>query len=206
MKYFSSAREAKEFLATRIIHEAALAGMTLSDIEQKMLYFTESGSMLPDIVEASDKFDQEYDQDEYELKIAKLVKGATSRAEKTSRDEYKQWWAAIRLLKKTEDDYISVLIERARLKPPGDLLKLWCAGLAVVGGLLLFSFVSDQYGSDFSRYFPNHNVLERFIWGTLGCVAALYVAARLLFGSRVDSLVFDLFFRTNARKIRQDKP
>jgi len=42
-----------------------------------MLYFTESGWTLPDIMKVSVDFDREYDQDKYEQKIAKLVTNAT---------------------------------------------------------------------------------------------------------------------------------
>jgi len=202
VNYFSDAREAKEFLASRIVHEAALQGVTLSEVEQKMLYFTESGWTLPDMPEISDRFDREYDQDEYEQKIAKLVKGAAKRVEKTSRDEYKQWWAATRLLK-TQDHYISLLIDEAGLRPPGDLLKLWGTGVAIVGLVLAFSIISAKYNVDWDKYFTAHGGFQRFFWGTLGCLFALYVAARMLFGSRMDDWLMKLIIRGKSESDRK---
>jgi hypothetical protein len=38
-----------------------------------MPHFTESGWTLPDIMKVNKDFDREYDQDDYEHKIAKLV-------------------------------------------------------------------------------------------------------------------------------------
>jgi hypothetical protein len=66
MKAFHSGREAKEFLISRIVEEAQRENIPLSEIERKMLYFTESGWTLPDIMKVNDDFDREYDQDEYE--------------------------------------------------------------------------------------------------------------------------------------------
>ncbi len=43
MKAVHSVREAKEFLASRIVAEAERENVPLSEIERKMLYFTESG-------------------------------------------------------------------------------------------------------------------------------------------------------------------
>jgi hypothetical protein len=50
MKAFHSGREAKEFLISRIVEEAQRENIPLSEIERKMLYFTESGWTLPDIM------------------------------------------------------------------------------------------------------------------------------------------------------------
>jgi hypothetical protein len=73
MREFHSGREAKEFLISKIVAEAHSENIPLSEIERKMLYFTESGWTLPNIERVSEDFDREYDQDEYEQKIAKLV-------------------------------------------------------------------------------------------------------------------------------------
>ena len=89
MKAFHSGREAKEFLISQIVEEAQRQNIPLSEVERKMLYFTESGWTLHDIMKVNEDFDREYDQDEYERKIAKLV---TKRIRKDSRDDYDKWW------------------------------------------------------------------------------------------------------------------
>jgi len=63
------AREAKEFLISKIVAEAQRENAPLSETERKMLYFTESGWTLPDIAQVSEQFDREYDQEHYEKKI-----------------------------------------------------------------------------------------------------------------------------------------
>ena len=84
MKAFHSGREAKEFLISKIVAEAQHENAPLSEIERKMLYFTESGWTLPDIMKVSEDFDREYDQDKYEQKIARLITKADKRIRKGS--------------------------------------------------------------------------------------------------------------------------
>jgi hypothetical protein len=43
MTSFTSAREAKEFLIARIVEEAEREARPLSEVEWRMLYFTETG-------------------------------------------------------------------------------------------------------------------------------------------------------------------
>ena len=88
MKAFHNGREAKEFLISQIVEEAQREGTPLSEVERKMLYFTESGWTLPDIMKVNEDFDREYDQDGYEHKIAKLVTKADKRTRKGVRDDY----------------------------------------------------------------------------------------------------------------------
>jgi len=58
MDPFSSPREAKEFLIARILAQAEHDGVALSDVERKMLYFSETGWTLPDIAAVNDEFDR----------------------------------------------------------------------------------------------------------------------------------------------------
>src|SRR5205823_8710606 len=98
MKEFHSGHDAKEFLISKIMADAQRQNIPLSEIERKMLYFTESGWTLPDITQVYQEFDREYDQDAYEEKIAGIIAKTYKRILKGSRDEYDEWWAAIRFL------------------------------------------------------------------------------------------------------------
>ncbi len=66
MTNFQSARDAKEFLIARVVEEAKGENIPLSEVEHKMLYFSETHWTIPDIASVSERFDREYDQDEYE--------------------------------------------------------------------------------------------------------------------------------------------
>ncbi len=136
MKAFHSGREAKEFLVSQIVEEAQRENIPLSEVERKMLYFTESGWTLPDIVKVNEDFNREYDQDEYEHKIAKLVARADKRIRNGVRDDYDKWWAAIRFLQR-EDHYILVMIGLASIRPRGDQLRLFATGLAIAIVILM---------------------------------------------------------------------
>ena len=59
MTTFQSARDAKEFLTARIVEEAKRENISLSEVERKMLYFSETHWTLPDIALVSEKFEHE---------------------------------------------------------------------------------------------------------------------------------------------------
>jgi hypothetical protein len=67
---------AKQFLISRVVDEAKVEGVPLSEVETKMLYFTEVHPSLPDMYEVNAEFERSYDSDEYEAKIASLLKKA----------------------------------------------------------------------------------------------------------------------------------
>jgi len=184
MKAFHSGREAKEFLISEIVAEAQRENVPLSEVERKMLYFTESGWTLPDIMKVSEDFDREYDQDKYERKIAKLVTKADERMRKGSRDDYDRWWAAIRFLQQ-EDHYISVMIRLAGLRPRGDQLRLFAAGLGIATCVLMWAFFSIKYNIPM----PSRGNLGIFVWALLACLFIAYMLLRFILSrKRADDL------------------
>jgi hypothetical protein len=86
LEELGSIRGAKEFLVGRIAAEAAREGAPLSEVERKMLYFSETGWTLPDMMQVNEEFDRNYDQNEYEQKIAGLIRNF----ERRTRIENKQ--------------------------------------------------------------------------------------------------------------------
>ena len=136
MHRFSNAREAKEFLISRIVAEAQRENVNLSEIERKMLYFSETAWTLPDIMEVSDEFDREYDQTKYENKIARLIRNETKRLRKENPEHFASWTSAARKLKK-EDHYISVMIDDAGVST-GSVSDNWKGTVLVVIAVCLF--------------------------------------------------------------------
>jgi hypothetical protein len=184
MKAFHTGREAKEFLITKIVEEAQRQNVPLSEVERKMLYFTESGWTLPDIMQVSEAFDREYDQANYEKKIAKLVTKADRSIRKGPRDDYDNWWAAIRFLQR-EDHYIAVMIRLAGLRPRGDQLRLFATGIGIVTCILVWTFVAIKYNIPM----PSRGSLGGFVWVVLCFLFIAYMLLRFILGrKRADDL------------------
>ena len=77
-----------------------------------MLYFTERYWTLPDMYEVNNEFDGEYDQDEYEKKIAGIIRNAVKQARNEGKENVDSWLAAIRVLN-TEDHYLMLMMDAA---------------------------------------------------------------------------------------------
>jgi hypothetical protein len=103
---------AKQFLISKVIEGAEFEHVTLSEVEKKMLYFTEVHPSLPDIYEVNAEFERSYDTDEYEGKVAGLLRNARDRDAKESPSREQQWKDALDALKK-EDHYILVMVAQA---------------------------------------------------------------------------------------------
>ncbi len=145
MRNFRTIREAKDYLASRIAAEAEQGGNPLSEIERKMLYFSETDWTLPEMAEVSAQFDAEYDQDEYERKVSGLVRKITARHHGNKKEEEESWDDAVAKLSEG-DHYILVLVSSDRssaigflsslgsnrIRPPRDILKLWLTAFAVI--------------------------------------------------------------------------
>ncbi len=115
-----------------------------------MLYFSETDWTLPDMAEVSAAFDRDYDQNEYEHKIAVLIRNISADNQGHNPEEEEAWDNAV--LKLTEGDhYLSVLtalnagayptrsgfiptLDRPAVRPPHDRLKLWLTAFGIVFG------------------------------------------------------------------------
>jgi hypothetical protein len=175
---FGSIREALDFLVSRIVSEAKREGIPLSDIERKMLYFSETGWSLPGILEVNKEFERDYDGDEYEAKIEKLIQNFVQRAQAENEDEIDRWNVAIEKLGEG-DYYLLAMLDAApppvkrrwRWMPilsdfdlyrpvgrePGDRLRLVLTAFACVFGFFaLYGLLTWIFGPGWQDYvFPN---------------------------------------------------
>jgi aromatic ring-opening dioxygenase catalytic subunit (LigB family) len=113
---------AKNFLISCVIEEAAREQVGLSNVEKKMLSFTESGATLPRLMDVNAEFERDYDADEYENKIARLLKAAREHDRKESPEREQQWEDALLALQH-EDHYILVMVDQAFGKWSGAVSK-----------------------------------------------------------------------------------
>jgi hypothetical protein len=103
--------EAKDFLVQQTTEQAQREGVPLSDLEKRMMYFTEGPDASVDSATLNEEFEAQYDTAEYETKIARLMAHACRRLKKESPDAARTWDAAIRELRKG-DHYILVMCSR----------------------------------------------------------------------------------------------
>jgi hypothetical protein len=173
------AREAKDFLVAQTAEQAALEGVPLSDLEKRMMYFTEIEEMHEDPIKLNEEFEAQYDSDEYEAKIYKLLHHAYARIKKENPEAARQWSEAILELRKG-DHYILVLLNESSLtgssltgstltgRPPHDSLKLLAAGLGVAALLILAAFIPVKFGPQLQAH--SHLLFGIFITIVLaGC-------------------------------------
>jgi hypothetical protein len=141
------AQQAKEFLISRVLEEAQRENVPLSEVERKMLYFTETQESLPDIYEVNDQFERECDGTQYERKIAGLLRNARERGRQESSNAETRWENAIADLRK-EDHYLLVMVDQS-LEPVGNFWNLmaWGTGLSLGIVVLIIIWISlDQKG------------------------------------------------------------
>jgi hypothetical protein len=100
--------QAKDFLIQQTAEQPLLEGSPLSNLEKRMMYFTESEDASEDPIQLNDEFEAEYDTDAYESKISKLLRRAYARVKKENPERARFWDDSIRLLREG-DHYLLVL-------------------------------------------------------------------------------------------------
>ena len=132
MATVSSGRDAKEYVIARIVDQAERDATPLSEIERKMMYFTETAWAPPDMWEVNEAFNRDYDQPTYEAKIGGLARRALDRS--VGREEQRKWNEAVGTLRR-EDHYLLVLIDAGKRSTSSllfDRVKLILTALLVV--------------------------------------------------------------------------
>lgn len=127
--------EAKDFLVQRIKQQADLEGMPLSELEIRMLYFTENEEPSEDPLALNAEFEEQYDSDEYEKKISQLMRHAYKAACAEGLASKRQWNAAIHRLSQG-DHYLPVMWDARpalRLSSGKTLILINCGILAILG-------------------------------------------------------------------------
>jgi hypothetical protein len=100
--------EAKDFLAQQTERQAHLEGVSFSELEKRMMYFTEGKNAVEDPITLNEEFEAQYETKEYEDKISKLMDHAYKRLKKKDKESAAKWVAAMRTVRKG-DHYILVL-------------------------------------------------------------------------------------------------
>jgi hypothetical protein len=145
---YMNTKEAKDFLADQAAQQAALDHIPISDLEKRMMYFTESDpASCGDPVRLNEEFEEKYDTAEYEAKMSRLLDHSSKRLKAESPGGKLQWDEAISTLEKG-DHYVLLLCGRhspisARKDGPGSKVVKY-GGMFVAGCFLLAKLADDR--------------------------------------------------------------
>ncbi|MGH9829066.1 MAG: hypothetical protein ACREDR_38090 [Blastocatellia bacterium] len=162
-----AAHQAKEFLISRVLQEAAVESISISEIERKMLYFSEQQQEPDDLFEVNAQFDEQYNAQEYEAKIAGLIKRAYERDKGSSDQLAQQWLDQIRALQR-EDHYILVMVSQAKIRLPGDGARLVASTAALAAILGAAIFISLKFDLSTSE-------ARTLLWTTIFAMVAVWI-------------------------------
>jgi len=143
MQEIVTSRDAVDYLVAQIVRESQLEGVALTEVERKMLYFSETEWTLPDIDEVSAEFERSFDESEYEQKIASLISSLVRRMKKDDPEALHTWNAAVHAIR-DEDRYLLIHIDAANQLPgkqPSRSLFLLSMAFGAVAALLLIYLV-----------------------------------------------------------------
>jgi hypothetical protein len=102
-------KEAKNFLVQQVAESAALEHVPLSDLEKRMLYFVENDPASCDNpLELNEEFEAQYDTQEYETKIARLLSHAYKRLKADDPQKVVYWNDAMYTIS-VGDHYLPVM-------------------------------------------------------------------------------------------------
>jgi hypothetical protein len=141
-------KEAKYFLADQAAQQAALDRTPFSDLERRMMYFTESDpASCSDPVSLNDEFEGKYDTAEYEAKMSRLLHRAYKRLKSENPGGKLRWDEAISTLEKG-DHYVLLFWGQhspidARKDDPGSKVIKY-GGMFVAGCFLLAKLAVDR--------------------------------------------------------------
>ena len=200
-------REAKDFLVQQTTEQASLEGVPLSDLEKRMMYFTESGDVPEDPIKLNDEFEAEYDTAKYEAKIARLMRHAYARLRRKNDEARHTWDMAIKCLRRG-DHYLLVLWGAS----PGEewsvayVLKILTGSLAVIVIMAIIVFLAEKFAPQWSRIkdgipTPNPYVLQALFLGLVFAGFFLRPQVGRLFGWLLDNVVL----RFVERKRKKDR-
>jgi hypothetical protein len=179
-------KQAKDFLVEQAATQAAIENLPLSDLEKRMMYFTESDpDSCPDPISLHEEFDAQYDTPDYEAKMSQLFEHARRRLRNEDPERTRNWDEAVGELKKG-DHYILILLNAdvaIRIeRPKHDFLKLIGTALLLIAGFCLAALASEKLNIDFRYVFGPLVILVTVVWailkGTGGPPIAEFLARR----------------------------
>ena len=134
-------KQAKDFLVQQVVEQAALECVPLTDIEKRMMYFT------------NDELEGWYETWEYEARISRLLHHSYKRLRDEDTEGATNWRQAIGALR-GDDHYLLVLWH---IKPPSEhpilhFLKLFGVGAVIAMGIGIAALLAAKFDIGPDRY------------------------------------------------------
>ena len=173
--------QAKDFFVEQAATQATIENIPLTDIEKRMMYFTECDpASCPDPIALNDEFEAKFETSAYEAKLSQLLEHARQRLRKDDPERTRNWEEAVREVQKG-DHYILILLNvtlTASIKrPKHDFLKLIGSALLVIAGFALVALASDRFNFDFSYWIRPLLVVFVLAWAIFSRSGRLLLAA-----------------------------
>ena len=134
------ALEAKKFLVEETAEQAALENVPLSDLEKRMMYFTETGECPEDPIALNNAFEAEYDTTVYEKKISRLMGRAYRRIKRGNPKKLRLWNDAFGVLGKG-DHYLLLFWRQNALRRSPRMWRTYVLLALAVTSFCLLSFL-----------------------------------------------------------------
>ena len=139
--------EAKDFLVQQTAEQAVVENVPLSNLEKRMMYFTETAECPEDPIALNNAFEAEYDSKAYEKKISRLMTHAYRRIKRESPEKLRLWNDAFAVLRKG-DHYILLFWRRDTFRKSARTWPIYVLGaFAVVGFYALTLFLFGSRGN-----------------------------------------------------------
>ena len=135
-----SPAKAKQFVVDRILDQARLDGVSLNDVEIRMLGFLEESASVKDM-EAAQIFESEMDDERYEKTITELIRRAYRRDKENHALD--TWKRSLYTLAE-RDLYLNVMIQRAGISGRSGFANIfdWRLLVGIVPALIFVAFGS----------------------------------------------------------------
>src|SRR5262249_8640854 len=132
--------EAKDFLVQQTAEQAAIENVPLSDLEKRMMYFTETDECPENPIALNEAFEAEYDTATYEKKISLLMAQAYRRIKRDDSEKLRLWNEAYRVLSKGDHYILLFWRQNPFAKPPRSWPTYVLGALAVAVLIFLMRF------------------------------------------------------------------
>jgi len=134
-----TSKEALDFLVEQTLRQVELDGGSLTDLQKRMMYFTESDDAVEDPAKLNAEFEAENDNNEYEEEMGLLLHRTYDRLKRHDPNAKALWDSAISELEKG-DYYFLVLWSRRA----SGTSKLWVLILPIIAAVAIYRWLTPR--------------------------------------------------------------